>query len=395
MRTPIALLLSAALTACASVTTLHDELEALSRRDGAAAIAGVALVVRIDGETVFEGAAGTAEFDADGIAPLRPMTARSPVRAASVSKLVTALAAGELAENQWFVLTADLGAWLEMPLDHPLAPEARITPAMLLSHTSGIRDPEVYWMAHPGRIEALLDQPHWADHAPAAGWEYANIGYGLVATAMEVAAQERFDQIARSRVLEPLGLGHTGFNWSGVPASIRRSGATLYVREDAVWVEQVDGPAMLEGDAPTILMEEGASLDSYFPGQNGTLFSPQGGWRASAHDMAVLAEAFGPNGMGRELTRRMWREPGRTWGLGPRLVQPGEANGWPDGLIGHAGEAYGLISGAWVTPDGRISIGYVVNGTDADFEREADAETGFNALEQALLGLAAEIADSS
>jgi len=392
MRTLITCFIALTLTACASVTTPQDELNALTRREGAEAIAGVALVVRLDGATVYEGAAGTAEFDADGVTPLRPMTARSPVRAASVSKLVTALAAGELAENQWFVLNADLQVWLGFPLDHPLAPEARITPAMLLSHTSGIRDPEVYWMAHPGRIETLLDQPHWADHPPGAGWEYANIGYGLVATAMEVAAQERFDQIARTRVLEPLGLGHTGFNWSGVPADIRRSGATLYVREGGVWTEQVDGRAMLDGDNPTILMEEGASLDSYVPGQNGTLFSPQGGWRASAHDMAVLAEAFGPEGIGHELTRRMWREPGRTWGLGPRIVQPGEANGWPDGLIGHAGEAYGLISGAWVTPDGRVSIGYVVNGTDADFEREADAETGFNVLEQTLLGIAARAA---
>jgi CubicO group peptidase (beta-lactamase class C family) len=394
MRTLITLCLTVTLTACASLPSPQDKLDALSRRDGAEAIAGVALVVRIDGETIFEGAAGTAEFAADGLTPMRPITARSPVRAASVSKLVTALAAGELAENQWFVLNADLQVWLDMPLDHPLAPDASITPAMLLSHTSGIRDPEVYWMAHPGRIETLLDQPHWVDHAPGEGWEYANIGYGLLATAMEEAVLERFDEVARTRVLEPLGLANTGFNWSGVPAEIRRSGATLYVREDGVWVEQVDSRAMLEGDAPTLLMEDGAILDTYVPGQNGTLFSPQGGWRASAHDMAVLAEAFGPEGMGRDLTRPMWRAPGETWGLGPRLVQPGEANGWPEGLIGHAGEAYGLISGAWVTPDGRISIGYVVNGTDAAFEREADPQTGFNTLEQALLGLAAEIAAS-
>ncbi|MEN0653172.1 MULTISPECIES: serine hydrolase domain-containing protein [Hyphobacterium] len=382
------------LTACASTPPPQDELDALVRREGAEAIAGVALVVRIEGETVFEGATGTAEFDTDGITPLRPMTTRSPVRAASVSKLVTALAAHEIALNQWFVLSADLHVWLDFPLDHPLDPDARISPGMLLSHTSGIRDPDVYWMAHPGRIETLLDQPHWADHAPEEGWEYANINYGLLATAMEAAVLERFDVIARTRVLEPLGLGHTGFNWSGVPAEIRRNGATLYVREDSIWVEQVDGRAMLDGDAPTILMADGASLDSYEPGQNGTLFSPQGGWRASAHDMALLAEAFGPEGMGHDLTRPMWRAPGQTWGLGPRLVQPGEAQGWPGGLTGHAGEAYGLVAGAWVTPDGRISIGYVVNGTDEHFVREADAETGFNALEQALLGLAAEIADS-
>lgn len=394
MRTLILSVLTLMLAACASTTSPQGELDALMRRDGADALAGVALVVRIDGETVFEGAAGTAEFAADGITPLRPMTTRSPVRAASVSKLVTALAAHETARDQWFVLSADLHVWLDFPLDHPGAPETRITPAMLLSHTSGIRDPEIYWMAHPGRIETLLDQPHWAGHAPGEGWEYANINYGLLATAMEAAVLERFDAIARTRVLEPLGLGHTGFNWSGVPADIRRRGATLYVREGGVWIEQVDGRAMLVGDAPTILMEDGASLDSYVPGQNGTLFSPQGGWRASAHDMAVLAEAFGPDGMGHELTQPIWRAPGQTWGLGPRLVQSGEAQGWPDGLIGHAGEAYGLIAGAWVTPDGRISIGYVVNGTDAAFVREADPETGFNALEQALLGLAAEIADS-
>ena len=65
MRTLITCFIALTLTACASVTTPQDELNALTRREGAEAVAGVALVVRVDGATVYEGAAGTAEFDAD------------------------------------------------------------------------------------------------------------------------------------------------------------------------------------------------------------------------------------------------------------------------------------------------------------------------------------------
>lgn len=373
----------------------QDRLERIVAGDGnpALAVPGAAAAIWIDGEIVWSAAAGHAAFMEDGVTPARALTANAPVRAASISKLATALTALALADDG----LVDLDAPIEplLGFDLPVEDSDGVTIRSALAHTSGICDPDVYWAPLGSDMTTLISPDLACDHAPGQGWTYANINYGLVAQALETATGERFDRLAERRVLAPLGLD-AGFNWSGVSAAKRASGAALHRPGDTGpglenWVVQVDGASTLERAEPAILRQEGAELSIYEPGTNGTLFSPQGGLRAGAEDLARLAGAFLPGGPGAPLADPVWtgdESPGaRAWGAGPQILIPGQIAQRRDlELVGHAGEAYGLFGGAWAVPRHRAAVAFFVTGSDpAAFAR--DPASGFTPWETALLDL--------
>jgi CubicO group peptidase (beta-lactamase class C family) len=299
----------------------------------------------------------------EAIVGQRAFTIRSPFRAASVSKLVTAMVAQKLHHDGVLDLDAPLA----------LADEAIVPPLTLrslLSHTSGISDPDVYWLTHPKSIEPLVTRTLLTRKTDAS-FEYCNLGYGIAATVMEHASGRRFDHLARNLVLKRDGLD-AGFNWSGVSPEKRATGAALYRENAAGWQTQTDGPDILRRSDPAILLESDASLSTYTPGQNGTLFSPQGGLRASLLDLATIAGRlkYSP-----ELTRPVWtlnedasngvhdQRYFTQFGTGVH-IHPATESLWPgQTLWGHHGEAYGLYAGAWYAPDLDLSFAYAVTGT--------------------------------
>ena len=70
------------------------------------------------------------------IAAARVLTADDPVRIASVSKLVTAIAVLRLVEQHRVDLDADVSILLGYPLRNPAFPDRPITLRLLLSHRS-------------------------------------------------------------------------------------------------------------------------------------------------------------------------------------------------------------------------------------------------------------------
>ncbi|MEO1100818.1 MAG: serine hydrolase domain-containing protein [Pseudomonadota bacterium] len=416
-----ALLAAASLTlaACALETSApapdraaHDaRLAALVTGDGdpAHALAGTVLVVMRGEETVYAGAAGRARIDP--VRGDRALTPETKFRWASVSKMVVGMTALDLEREGAVNLDANLSEALGWPLHRPDDPARAITLRQALDHTSSIRDPAAYWVPLPGNIRTLFEgeAAPFSAHTPGDWFEYANLNYGLAATAMEAATGERFDRLA-ARMLNAAGLD-AGFNWSGVSAAARRSGATLYRKVDGVWTPQVDDLDTLEDHAPLVLKDEGANLADYTPGTNGTLFSPQGGLRASAVDLARLvrllrAPRYAP------LSSDPWvydpaRPNGTTaeagvsaeglftaYGLGVQLL-PGDVPtaAWPgETLIGHSGDAYGLLSGAWVQADGDVAFAYAITGVNADINMPPGERTAFTLYEEKLLDLAREIA---
>ncbi len=339
-----------------------------------AMVPAAGLVVRQRGEVIFAHAEGLAQ-GAAGEADAVPFTPRSPMRIASVSKMAVALTAHRLAERGVLDLDADIRAAFNPPLINPHFPDASITLRHLLSHTAGLEDPEVYWQPLPGSIEKLFTPTMWRTPdwgPPGVGFRYCNFGYGLAGAILEKQTGERFDRLAAREVLGPLGLD-AGFNWSGVSREKRRKGASLYSREaEGSWQVEADGPANLAGSDPALLMDDGARLTDYIPGTNGTLFSPQGGLRASLEDMAILARAAAQDAA---MARPVWRfDPAGPNGDDEQLyfetfttgAQIHEANASPIPgvkLIGHHGEAYGLYSGAFHAPALDAEIAFAVTGT--------------------------------
>ena len=298
----------------------------------------------------------------------RPFTVRSALRAASVSKMAVALTALKLHQDGDVSMDEGIRTWLPWFPADTISGEAGPTLRALLSHTGGLKDPDVYWMAHPGTIEDLLTYDAFRQNTD---FEYCNLAYGVVATALEAATQRRFDRLSGDLVLKPMGLD-AGFNWAGVSPGKKLEGATLYREYGSGWAAQIDDRDTLRDPDPLVLKEDGADLATYQPGTNGTLFSPQGGLRANLIDLATLAARLK---YASELVRPVWQLNAAEsngvhderyfthFGTGVQ-IHPAEESLWPGyELWGHPGEAYGLYSGAWYVPALDISFAYAVTGT--------------------------------
>lgn len=390
----------------APAAVFEARMDALLAGDGdeRQAVPGAAIAVWRDGEIVWSHAVGAATYDADGIEPQRALTPRSSVRVASISKLATALTALRLAEDGLVDMDADVTALLgfDLPVQ---AGETPVTLNALLSHTSGICDPEVYWAAEGERLEDLLTDDAACPYAPGDGWTYANINYGIAAQVLERAAGERFDRLATERVLAPMQID-AGFNWSGVSASTRQGGATLHRRFDGVWTPQVDDAETLADTRPAILRRDADAADgdgavvADYGFDNGTLYSPQGGLRASVEDLAVLVSAFLPDGSGEALAEPVWtgdEAPGvRAHGPGPQILLQGQIESHPELLlVGHLGEAYGFYGGAWAIPDRNASIAFFVTGVDPDGDLSRSPVSGFTRYEAELMSIALDVLEST
>lgn len=397
--------------------------EGNSKNGEAAALAGASLVVMRGGKVVYEGAAGCARFDApdepekgEQQSCARPMRADTKARVASVSKVAVALAAARLADEGVLNLDADLAGlvdWLA-PLDG-----RGLTLRRVLAHVAGVRDPAAYWVAAPATMSDAFPDPAalLAEGDGEETFAYANINYGIAAGAIETTTGERFDLAVRRLALAPLGLD-AGFNWSGVSGKARSRAATIYRWDETagVWLPQIDGGKDLRQRPPHFLasddLDRAAYLKAYRPADNPTLFSPQGGLRASAEDIARLVAATTATPA---LATPVWRAssdrsnvaPGNEWAkafaAGLEINEDDFAVAPGRTLIGHAGEAYGLYSGAWRVidapafdglldaDDDALIISFLVTGVKG--EPAPGVGVAFHAPTEAMMRIGLNVAD--
>lgn len=366
------------MTPAQRLQTLVDA-PALSR----APAAGIVLIQ--NGEIIASDAVGFAQglSSEEAQSDIEPalFTIDQPFRAASISKLAVALLCARLSVAGVIDLDADIRNWGVSLPSSPVIDEATLTPRALLAHLSGLEDPDAYWNAHPGTLyELLIEQPPTSSSGTSGWFHYCNLNYGILATALEHRTGRRFDTLIQEHVIGPMGLD-AGFNWAGASLSKRRTAATLYRETEEGWAIQIDGPNVKFGSNPMLLLEAGADQIPYTPGQNGTLFSPQGGLRASLADLAKLVDVVAREPV---LIDPVWTansdmsngdtDAGYFTGYGSGVHLYDKASSfWPDvELAGHHGEAYGLYAGAWHAPALDLSFAYAVTGTPEDGPGEAD-----------------------
>lgn len=358
-------------------------------------------------------------FDRDSIRPLivegvadretgRVVEANDPVRIASISKLIMALATLRLVDEGKVNLGADVSDYLGWQLRHPNFPEAKVTLAQLLSHRSGLRDNAGYVIPLGESLQARLTNPEaWHADAPPgeAPFEYANLGSPVVATVLEAATGERFDRIMERTVFAPLGV-EACLNWIGCSEEQIAGAVVLY--RDTGEVARDDA-----SDLPpncTIPVAEGVecSLENYVPGTNASIFSPQGGVRIGMMDLANLGRAMMvedadvfPHGMLRPAGAAVGdgvnagQEFFCIYGFHMQVIGAvqGECkdNLFSDGnpWLGHAGEAYGLRAGVWL--DTNLERGFAYFTTAVPPRQSAEDEGGFDPREIELLAKAREL----
>lgn len=107
-------------------------------------VPGVGAAVIKNGRLVYENTLGSRYIDNENPQNNLPLTRDTKLRIASISKVFVAAAYMQLAEQGKIDLDADISRYLGFTLRNPNYPDTPITSKMLLSHTSSLRDGEVY-----------------------------------------------------------------------------------------------------------------------------------------------------------------------------------------------------------------------------------------------------------
>lgn len=305
-----------------------------------------------------------------------------PVRIASLSKLFVSLAVMRLTERDQLQLDTDVSDYLGWSLRHPDYPDVPITMRLLLSHQSGLRDGINYALPMDALLEDELKNPKaWdADHAPSQYFTYANLNFPVVAAVMEAATGKRFDRIMKMQVFNPLRLDAC-FNWTLCSDQKITAAVTLYRANGDVARDDLRGVREECSVVPAI--DGTCDMAAYELGQTGSIFSPQGGLRISANDLAKVGQMFLNNDGSflsqdsiAEMTMPAWKYNGSNgnsedgyfcaYGLAVHiLAAPGRpvfCNDNPFGddqmRFGHSGEAYALESGLWMNPANKQGIAF-------------------------------------
>mgnify|MGYP001819291119 FL=1 len=405
-------------------TQMDSELDALvsGKIEGSPELSGLQLLVIRDGRVAYEYASGFARLDGDGEVPLNT---DHKARIASISKLVATIGLMKLVEAGKVGLDQDVSDYLGFELRNPAFPNAPITLRMILSHTSSIRDGSYYWLESGQRFEDFFlpggahfeDGAHFASQngqAPGDYFTYANLNFGVVAAVIERVSGTRFDRYMRREVLEPLGL-QSSYNVCDLSSTRPERIATLYRKRDDEEVWRPEGPWVPQldferfschyGREPVARGEDpGEVLPGYRLGENPTLFSPQGGLRASAGDLAVIAQMLMSGGSFQDarildessvskMFEPQWQydtatDNGNTaegldpddpayqqlftgYGLSVHRMDLAE---WglqdaPRLLLGHLGDAYGLMGQFWLDPETGDALISLITGAGDDPDR--------------------------
>ena len=362
---------------------------------------------------------------ASGALVARPANQHTLYRIASVSKLMTTLAALRLVEQGKLALDADISTYLGFTLRNPFHPGRPLTLRLLLTHTSSLRDDGGYSWPCSIALQRVLapggshygSGAMWARNAPPGEYfSYSNLGWGLIGTIMERVSGTRFDHLMQRLLLEPLGM-RGGYNPSEFSPEDLANTATLYRKRtvdtevwnsDGPWIAQVDDYSVRPPVRP-------AGIDSCAPGANATPFSPTGGLRASAAGLGQVmlmlmndgvhqgrrilqtetlhtmftrqwAHDVGSNGSGNGDTQRGLYH---CWGLGNqqfpdragmRLAGQG---GFP--AVGHLGEAYGLTAVFAFDPVLHNGLIVLVGGVGSDPAAYQGANSAMSRYEEQIV----------
>ncbi|GAB4425110.1 MAG: serine hydrolase domain-containing protein [Bacteroidia bacterium] len=147
---------------------------------------------------------------------------------AEAAEPVVAVAVMQMLAEKGYTLDDDINTLLPRPLAHANWPAAVITPRMLLSHTSGLRDNDIllqalYAPGDPGQRlrDFVLDYfysdgkyysvGHFSTERPGKTYRYARVNLALAGYLVEAATGIDFDLYCKTRLFSQLG--YTSVSW--------------------------------------------------------------------------------------------------------------------------------------------------------------------------------------
>jgi CubicO group peptidase (beta-lactamase class C family) len=325
----------------ASIDSLMEKFKAI----------GLGVAVVKDGELVY-----THSFGLKDVESKTPLTDKDIFRIASISKSFSATSIFQLIEKGKLSLDDDFSSVVGFKVRNPKYSATVITVKMVMSHTSSINDSEGYF-----NLDAINPDknPNWAkcynSYEPGKGYQYCNLNYNMIGTVIEKLSGERFDKYVKNHILDPLGL--YGGYW--VESLDSNRFATLY---------EYDGKKETFAPAELAYSPRSEEISKYVMGYSTPIFSPTGGMKISATDLAkyMSMHMFQGKYKGVRLISKRSAKVMQTkiseeegYGLAIRTVSdliPGKV------MKGHTGSAYGLYSMMFFHPKEKFGIVVITNG---------------------------------
>ena len=229
---------------------------------------GISAAVVKDGKIVYNESFGYKNLETK-----EPLGNTDVMRIASISKSFTATSLLQLVDKGIISLDDDVSDLIGFRIRNPHHPDIPITLRMVLSHTASIRDKEDYFTLDHLNPAVYGDcEESYFKYKPGEGYCYSNMGLNLAGTILEKVSGVRFDDYVRENVIWKLGL-YGGHNIDSLDAS---KFAWIYSRENGEYVKS-EGAYRSRAD----------EMPDYKFGYSSPIFSPTGGVKISAHDLAV------------------------------------------------------------------------------------------------------------
>lgn len=286
----------------------------------------------------------------------QPLQEESLFRIASISKSFSATAIMQLAEAKKLSLDDDVSNLVGFTVRHPKFPNTIITLRMILSHRSAINDSQGYFTLdaiNPAKNANW--QKCYSEYEPGTGYRYCNLNYNMAGTIIEKISGERFDKYIQKHILEPLGL-YGGYWVDGLDST---RFASIYEYDDSLKTLVAQ---------PMAYAPRRQEIGSYVMGYSTPVFSPTGGMKISAPDLArymimhmKLGKANGKRIIKKKSAVTMQTTLSEKEGYGLAIATTDKLVAGKT-LKGHTGSAYGLYSAMYFDPNEKWGIVVITNG---------------------------------
>jgi len=291
-----------------------------------------------------------------------PLSTMDIFRIASISKSFSATSIMQLVEKKKLSLDDDVSSLIGFKVRNPQYPDAVITLKMILSHTSSLNDSEGYFTLdaiNPSKNSNW--QKCYNNYEPGKGYQYCNLNFNMVGAIIERVSGERFDHYVVNHVLKPLKL-YGGYN-------VNELNQNLFAK---IYEYNIDSAKFIY--SPGAYDPRKKEIENYVMGYSTPIFSPTGGMKISAPDLARYmmmhmnyGKKKGKKRIISEASARIMQTPvavKERYGLAllktDNLIK-GET------MTGHTGSAYGLFSAMFFNPEKKFGLVVISNGCNPQY----------------------------
>lgn len=320
---------------------------------------GLAIVVVKNGKPVYEKAFGYKDLETKA-----PLTTNDLFRIASISKSFSSTAIMQLVEKGKVSLDDDISDLVGFKVRNPKFPDTKITLEMMLSHRSSLNDSNGYFTFD---VLDTTKNKDWAksynNYEPGTDYEYCNLNFNMIGAVLERLTDVRFDNYIKQQILNPLKL-EAGFC---VDSLDQKRFAKLYDKENGVYVEQ-----------KAAYNPRSEEIKNYTMGVSTPVFSPTGGMKISAKDLAKYMQMHMNHGklgkvklISKASSKKMQTGLSAKENYGLALLETDRLiHG--EHMIGHTGSAYGLYSNMFFEPKKKFGFVVITNGCIPTIDRNED-----------------------